>query len=149
MRTLTIESGKGDKTRSFSAVLLGMVTCPRLVPSPDRDCKRPLWMTLAASEAQMRAFVANLQDGRKAMMEGDKSKKIELLKSSGYVAATQREVEGALATLYLPDLVRLDPGMVDPEGAKFLMVVSRPWLNAQEVAGAVEAREVDARLLFG
>jgi hypothetical protein len=138
MRTLTIDSGKGEKTRSFQVALLGIVTCEWLVATTDRDIQRPLWMALAGSEAQMRAFVANLQGGKKAS-DGDK-KKIELLKTSGYVVSTQREIEGVIATAYLPDLVRLDPGMVDPDGARFLMVVPRDWIATQAIkADAISA----------
>jgi hypothetical protein len=140
MKTLTIESGKGEKSRSFQAVLLAEVSSESLMPTVDSEWKRPVWAVFAGSENQMAAFVANLKGGKRAMAEGSdyRFKGIEFLKSADFAFATQREREGVIATAYLPDLVRLDPGMVEPDGVRFLMVVPEDWRAAQKIEGASE-----------
>lgn len=150
MRTLTIESGKGEKTRSFQAVLIAYVQCEKMMPTTESDIRRPVWAAFAGSENQMNAFVANLRAGRKAMADGNNSrfKCVELLKSADYAFALQREREGMLATAHLPDLVRLDPGMVDPAGVRFLMVVPEEWRASQAVEGAADMVRFCHRLGF-
>jgi hypothetical protein len=94
----------------------------------------------AGSEAEIRPFVANIQSGKKARVlnppNNRKEMKVELLKSAGYKFGWQRESEGVLVTAYLPDLVAIDPGMVDPKGVDFLILPSKAWVEAQEVDAA-------------
>jgi hypothetical protein len=151
MRTLTIESGKGEKTRSFQAVMLAHVRAELLMPTTDDGMQRPVWAVFAGSENQMQAFVSNLKAGKKALDEGKSSsfKGVEFLKSADFAFAAQREREGVLVTAYLPDLVRLDPGMVDPAGVRFLMVVPEDWHAAQTVDGAASMVDFCRRLGFG
>jgi hypothetical protein len=91
----------------------------------------------AGSEAEMRPFIANLRLGRKAepalTSRVSASDRFEFLKSVGYSVAIQRETEGTITTLFHPELFRLDPGMVDPEGVGFLLVVPEDWATAQDV----------------
>lgn len=150
MRTLVIESGKGEKTRSFQAVLLAYVRSAMFMQPTDDGLQRPVWAVFAGSENQMQAFVANLRAGKKAADPAERSssafKGVEFLKSADFAFALQREREGVIATAYLPDLVRLDPGMVDPSGVRFLMVVPEGWRAAQHIEG-VEAMVASCRRL--
>jgi hypothetical protein len=137
-RSLVIETDEGKKGRSFKANLLGFVTADHLWEGgrTDSSAIRPIVLVVAASEAQMGPFVANLRGGRKAVEEqafrgARGGKRFELLRSAGYAFAWQRFPEGAVVTAYLPDLIRLDPGMVDPTGARFLLLPSAAWVDAE------------------
>lgn len=126
MRTLVIapknDRGKG---RTFRSELVAYVRA-----WDTGDWARPSWMLLAGTEGEQRAFLANLLGGRRATWgSGRHATGVELLRSAGYEVAVQREPEGCLATVFLPDLVRLDPGMVDKTGVRFLMVVPRSWID--------------------
>lgn len=91
----------------------------------------------AGSDAELRSFITNLRLGRKAERQGNHrgsdEDRLEFLKSVGYQITWQRELEGAIATLFHPDLFRLDPGMVDPAGIQFVLLVPKDWSDAQAV----------------
>jgi hypothetical protein len=155
MIELEIERGKG-KGRSFSAVLLAHVTADALWEGGGGGgAKRPAWAMFAGGDAELRPFVANLQGGKKAESCEDKNYsrrkpevRFEFLRSAGYRYAWQREAEGSLATAYLPSLFLADPGMVDPDGVKFVVLPTRSWVDAQTVdamALAKHMRAVDGR----
>lgn len=89
-------------------------------------------MMLGGSDNELRPFVANLQTGRKADHPGGSkyqgTSRFEVLKSAGYQYAWQRTPLGSVVTIFLPDLFRLDPGMVDPKGIQFCLLPSLDWL---------------------
>lgn len=145
-RTLVIESGETGKGRAFSAELLGYVTADALWDGGQAgttNVVRPVYLTLALSEQEAGPFVANLRAGRKATLGRDRHpKRFELLRSAGYAFALQRHPEGVLATAYLPELFRLDPGMVDPTGARFVVLPDAGWCREEawrlDILDAVE-----------
>jgi hypothetical protein len=100
----------------------------------------------AGSDAELRSFTTNLRLGRKAerlsnfRSRGGDEERLEFLKTVGYQITWQRESEGAIATLFHPELFRLDPGMVDPAGIQFVLLVPADWEAAQavEVTAAVD-----------
>lgn len=139
---LWIRPKAGKKGRSFAATLLAYATADALWPGGETGgdkTTRPVWIMYAAGEGEVRPFTANLRLGRAAEIpEGAsysrrKSPSVELLKSAGYAFSTQRFAEGSVVTAYLPDLVRLDPGMVDPSGIRFVMLPPRSWVEAQGI----------------
>jgi hypothetical protein len=140
----------GEKGRSFQATLLASVTADALWSggSTATDDVRPVWSMYAGSEQSLRAFVANLRCGRKAAYAGSGKgfgsrrgeKRLEVLKSAHYQLTWQRADIGSLATLFLPDLFRADPGMVDPVGASFVLLPPRSWADAQTIDDADVAR---------
>lgn len=142
MLYLRIEPQKEGKGRTFTANLISYVTADSLWDQSAGDGTRPVWLCYAASEGEVRAFTANLRMGRKAEIGAkernswrrNRNPYLELLKSVGYEFTTQRFPEGSVITAFLPELFRLDPGMVDPKGAKFLVMPSREWLDSQRVA---------------
>lgn len=132
MRELMISPEDGqEKSRSFRAVLLAEAFCEALV-NPGNTL-RPAWMMLAASHAEVGPFVANLRAGRKAEIAGTgygrRGDRYEFLRSLGYAFASQRLRDATVITAYLPEFVALDPGMVDPAGAKFFLIAERAWLT--------------------
>ena len=134
MKQLTIES-QSKKGRAFSATLLAYVEADDLWSGgrTSNDTTRPVWMMVAGPETGLRPFTANILLGRKAeYKEGyGRKKKFELLKSSGHHQFMQRTSAGIVSTFYLPELFRIDPGMVDPEGIKFVVLPTRDWIDSQ------------------
>ncbi len=141
MRELIIESeqqrGKG---RSFHGALLASVEADPLWEGgrTQTDNLRPVWAMFVGSEQELKPFVTNLLLGKKACTLSNsysrrKGERVELLKSAGYQVSWQREVEGTIATVHLPDLFRLDPGMVDPKGITFVILPSQDWLSRQKI----------------
>lgn len=137
MKTLITESGREGKTRSFEATLLGHITADVLWEGGRTDTKkvRPVWTQLATSEGACRPFVANLKMGRTAYSPGsnyrDSTEEFEFLKTAGYQYLTQRVPGGNTITIFMPDLFRADPGMVDPAGVSFCLLPTTAWLAEQ------------------
>lgn len=137
MRDLVILPAKEGKGRSFQATLLAYVTADSLWEGgqSNTETTRPVWMMLGGTENELRPFVANLQLGRKAELlssgyrKNKGSDKFEVLKSVGYQTAWQRTPVGSAVTIFLPDLFRLDPGMVDPKGVEFCILPAKSWLE--------------------
>lgn len=137
MQELVIETSNSKKSRAFRAVLLAHVEADALWAggATGTDTTRPVWMMLAGTDSELRAFTANLQGGRKAELRSKNSYssrvegRFELLKSAGYQFVWQRASAGSIVTAYLPDIFRLDPGMVDPTGAGFCLLPARDWIR--------------------
>ena len=129
MLNLQIEQkdAKG-KGRVFEATLLGFIVSDWLWPQTG-DNERPIFAAIAATEAQIRPFMANLQTGSKAISSGTKHTQstFEFLRSARYTYATQRFEGMGVATIYLPELWDINPGMVDPTEVRFAMVPSYQW----------------------
>lgn len=139
MKDLVIQppdKGPGAKGRSFRATLVSYVEARSLVPRGN-DTTRPVHMTLAGTENELRPFVANLRTGKKAEESGRgrRGEKFEVLKSAGYQVTWQRAgALGSLVTLFAPDLFCLDPGMVDPKGVNFILLPAKRWLAAPDAS---------------
>lgn len=137
---LTIESDSrpGHKSRSFRATLLGHLVAPALWGGGSTDTKatRPVWAVIAASAGAAGPFLMNAKMGKKAHTDREC---YEWLRSAGYVHALQKTDAGVLATIYLPDLFRQDPGMVDPQGVTFVALPSAAFLAEQARRIDVEA----------
>ncbi len=140
MREVQIVPQQQGKGRTFRAVLLAAVEADLLWSGgmTATENQRPVWAMFAGSDQELRAFMANLTGGRKASLVREnqgysrrKDECLEILKSAGYATIWQREAEGSLATIYLPDLFQLDPGMVDPSGIRFILLPTREWAEAQ------------------
>jgi hypothetical protein len=135
MQDYTIVSDADKKGRSFTAKCTCLVVADNMWESGSSDNIRPIWAQFAGSDAQMRPFATNLKLGRKAEQTGSgrrsSSGRLEFLRSVNYQLAWQREAEGTLLTVYHPELFRLDPGMVDPRGAAFVMLAPSWWLERQ------------------
>jgi hypothetical protein len=129
--------GKG---RAFRAIMLAHVEADGLWAggTTNVDNRRPVWAMFAGSEQELRPFTANLMSGRKAEISkggsySRKNDRIEFLKSAGFQFTWQREEEGSVVTAFLPDLFRMDPGMVDKAGANFILLPTVEWLSAQNI----------------
>ncbi len=145
-----IQQKEGAKGRSFTATCVGIATADGLWETNGKTI-RPVWAMFAGSDAELRPFVTNLRLGRKAdrhsnhSSRGGDEERLEFLKSVGYQVTWQRETEGSIVTLFHPDLFRLDPGMVDPAGIQFVLLVPTDWSEAQTVE--VEAAVTHVRAL--
>jgi hypothetical protein len=138
VRTLQTEAESEGKGRTFRAALLAYVRADCLWDgaATESGVVRPAWFACAASDAEIRPFMANLRCGRKAVVpESSNTKKyqlrFELMRRAGYEYATQRTNAGTCVTAFLPELFRLDPGLVDPKGARFVVLPSRAWVETE------------------
>lgn len=132
MQTITIVSEKGGKTRSFCGSVAAYIKTDMLWDGgqANTDYIRPTWALILASEGAFGPLMANLRTGRKADLgEKDWSRKtpprMEFMKSEKYALLTQRTPFGIAGTLYLPAIYNLDPGMIDPVGIQFALVLQR------------------------
>lgn len=123
MRRIYIQPKQEGKGRIFSAQLLAYVKADMLWEGGQTNSKaiRPIFMVFAASEGEIRPFTANARMGRTMLCDRPKEQ-FELLRSAEYSFSTQRFSEGSVVTAYLPELFDLDPGMVDPRGASFVVL---------------------------
>lgn len=137
------------KSRSFRATLLASVEADSVWEGGQTatDNQRPVWAMFASSENELRPFVANLVSGRKAAYVRQDSRwsrkkddRLEILRSAGFKSHWQREAEGSIATVLLPDLFQIDPGMVDPKGASFILLPTKASLaeHTIDVAPSVQ-----------
>ncbi len=145
---------EGQKGRSFSALYLAGIRADALWQGGQAETEnlRPVWCLIATTEAEVRPFMANLRLGRKAafmpaagggyVSKRDAQAKLELLKSARYRIELQRTAHGTAALAFLPDLFALDPGMVDPAGIKFCMLLEQAEVDRQaeewSVTGAMD-----------
>jgi hypothetical protein len=136
MQTYTIQPQEGKKGRAFSARAVATVVADTLVGAGGNTI-RPIWAQFIGSDAEMRPFMTNLRLRRKAeeshSRRGGDASRLEFLRTGGHQITWQRETEGSIATIFHPEIFRLDPGMVDPDGARFVMLVPHWWLASQEL----------------
>jgi hypothetical protein len=141
MREVRIEPKEEGKGRTFFSTCLATVECDNLWEGgqTSTDTVRPVWAMFAGSEQELRPFIANVTLGKKILIGGDrnayrrKEDRMEFLKSTGYQTVWQREPEGSVVTVFLPDLFQLDPGMVDPSGAAFIILPPTAWAASQKI----------------
>lgn len=140
MRDVVIAPAEEGKGRTFRATMLASVEADLMWQGglKSGDNTRPVWAMFAGSDQELRTFAANLQMGRQAtFLKRDgysrKEDRMEFLKSSGYQMIWQREEEGSLVTVFLPELFQIDPGMVDPTAVKFILLPSQAWHAEQTI----------------
>jgi len=140
MREVFIEPKAEGKGRTFRAVLLATVVADPLWSGGNTDTPnlRPVWAMFGGSDNELRAFMANLTSGKKALFSNNhhyrrKEDCLEILKSAKYQVTWQREPEGSLTTIFLPDLFQIDPGMVDPKGIQFILLPTQEWYTSQNI----------------
>lgn len=134
------------KTREFRATLLGYVGAnAHWSGGGTSENIRPIYLGLAATEGAMRPFVANLRTGRRAVVQTYDPHPnwsrapvghLEILKSAGYEILDQRVSGGPegpvlLTTFWLPAVCTLEPGLIDPGGARFVALTPTWWIAAQ------------------
>lgn len=125
--TLHIQTGTGERGRSFSGTVFACATATGLVDlGQNGDAIRPVMLMVATSPGEARALTENLRAGHKARLHGprtsSKGTPIELLRSAGY-AFPPPQIAGkqVVITAYLPNLFRFHPGIVDDPAKVVLM----------------------------
>jgi len=142
-----IESDKEGKGRSFSATLIANLNCEKLLSEPNSGTKhRPIWSMYAGSESELKPFINNLLLGKPAkpanrynqdtLPGGGSTTQIEYLKSYSYQTLTQITSEGAVTTIFLSELFRLDTGFIDPNRIAFCLNPSNVWVSSQASLGS-------------
>lgn len=149
MKDYEIQPQKNQKGRSFGATCVALATADSLWDEgANGKAIRPIWAMFAGTETQLRPFAANLRMGRKAEpakagWRGGDDERLEFLRSVGFSAAWQREPEGALLTLFHPELFQLDPGLIDPTWIRFALFIPSDWSRAQQVDPTAPVRHVE------
>jgi hypothetical protein len=152
MHTVTITKttkptrpGEEVKTRSFQAILHSYIEADALWSGgqTQTDKIRPVWARFIGPETSLRAFAANLREGRIAEHRKETGynhrveDKYEFVRSAGYDYIWQRTDHGAVLTLALPDVLSLDPGMIDQHHIQFVLLTPRWYIEQHgEVAQA-------------
>lgn len=138
-----IEPKAQGKGRTFRATYLASAIADSLWSggtTDTGDVERPVFAVFAGSDAELRPFVANLMLGRRALTQDGyyrrRARGFEFLRSAGYRYTWQREDEGSLVTVYLPELFLMDPGMVDPKVARFVLLPPKHWADGQKIETA-------------
>lgn len=164
LREVRVEEAAEDKKgRSFAATLFAWVEADGLWEggSTDTVIRRPVYAVFGCSTGALAPFKANLRLGRKAEVPdgyaGDdwrkeKAERWEFLRSAGYDFRDQvhADVNSVALQVLMPSLVRIDPGMVDPKGASFVMLPTRAWAARQKTLDdAAALRHVQALGLAG
>ncbi len=141
-KTLTIESKpkrEGQKSRSFSVELLAYVLANDLweLGSGGKErCNRPVLMAYAGTEQASRAFSANLQGGRPAVVGGPSglSSRFEIPRSAGFRYETLSRQGATLTLAYLPSVFSFQPATSKTEEMAFLCLPPTWWVDEQAEA---------------
>lgn len=147
---------EGRKSRAFQTRLIGYISadsCWDLGRTAD-NWERPVWISYTGTEAECRAFTANLRTGRKVRRtewvsehRSNDREQIEIPRSSGFRWISRPGPNGtAVVTAYHPGLCRLEPLMPDDDSISFVCPVPVWWVDAQvERAREILGPESDAR----
>ena len=145
--TLTIApraTGNG-KGRTFKVSLLGFLTADGYHDKGSSRAYRPVYLSVAESDAQVRAFVANLRTGREAEVRDAAGnllpKMLEIPRGIGlrwHFKKMEKPAGVTVATGYLPDLCDLDPGILQ-EDIRFLFAPPRWWVERELQAPSIQA----------
>lgn len=102
---------------------------------------RPVWMLLGCSENEAAAVRMNLQMGRPGLVPTGEEHggrptyfRYELMARAKYTVRKEAHPEGVVVKAYLPALFRRDPGMIDGDTARFILLPDRQLLQAQKLA---------------
>lgn len=145
--TLTIapKPGGTGKGRTFRVSLLGFVTADGYHSAGSSRAYRPVYLSLAESDAQVRAFVANLRTGRAADVRdaagNQLPKQLETPRGLGlrwHFKKMEKPAGVTVATGYLPGLCDLDPGILQ-EDIRFLFAPPRWWVERELQAASIHA----------
>jgi len=146
--TLTIEPAKGRKGRTFRAHLFNYLTADSLWEGGAAGkSHRPVYLTYAGTDQEVRAFTANLRTGRRAVVRdayGHGDGTIEILKSSGHRFVFERSNGTTIVTAFLPELFELDPGLLG-ERVSFVWAPPTWWVERQVEASALEPFAAEER----
>jgi hypothetical protein len=140
---------KGEKTRAFSAELLCVIVANGLweLGSNAKDnVLRPVLMAYASTDQESRAFTANLQTGRAAVPDPNRSScrhRFEIPRSAGFRFENHTRGGGTLTLAYLPSVVALQPGAVEEQQIRFLFLPPTWWVDRE--AKTISELGADAR----
>jgi len=135
-----VQTDDRRKGRSFSAFLLCAVYADRAWVQSDAKTKRPVYATFAGSEAQIQAFEANLREGRPCAparsmySSANVWERMEFLRGAGYEWRRQRTPDGVTLSAFLPSVIAHEPGFIQGDTARFVVLPSQAWADAQRAA---------------
>jgi hypothetical protein len=135
------KDGRTLKSRSFHATLLSYIKADALWAGGQAktDNVRPVWARFAGSPEMLRAFVANLRVGHLAEWtsgQGYAQKLIarfEFQKSVGYEVTHQSSEHGQVVTVAMPTLLSYEPGIIDPDAMRFVLITPHWWIAEQGI----------------
>jgi len=125
LTTIQIETGKGKKGRSFNATLLAWIDAPTFLQcDTTKGTERPVFVVYATSVQGHRPFTTNFLAGTVATGLGHRGTKYQILKTGGYGYHSRKTEEMVVTTVFCRSAFQTDPGMVDPEKIRFLLLQS-------------------------
>ena len=133
---LRIVPQKGRAGRIFEVTLLNLVTADGAWKSgtSSTETMRPVYCSFLGTDQEVQAFVANLRMGRKAQVISERGYEygaVEFPRSGGFRYAAQKlGGEAALRTIYLPELLEIEPAGV-PAEVRFLFAPPTWWVTEQ------------------
>lgn len=145
--TLTISprSGGTGKGRTFRVSLLGFITADGYHRNGSSRAYRPAYLSVAESDAQVRAFVANLRTGRECEVRDAAGnllpKTLETPRALGlrwHFKKMDRPAGVTVATGYMPELCDLDPGILQGD-IRFLFAPPRWWVDRELQSPSIQA----------
>ena len=133
---------KQPKGRAFSAALLAFVLGDALWNNTvDHGQEmRPLYALVAGTGEAMRAFVANVRAGRRAVQKVEPAygapvlQRWNWLRSVVYDFVPQRTPHGDLYQIAARRLVAEDPAQTDREECRYLLVTPAHWVRRQRAS---------------
>lgn len=135
------ETKKDDgKGRTFQAHLLAWIDAPNYFDHghcTSANKTRPVWMAVATTSQAARPFSINMLRGTTAAQTGYYSSshppKWELVRAAKYRKHHRKAAGGVVTTFFIPELFALNPGMVDPDYIRFVMLPSTKWIESQSM----------------
>jgi hypothetical protein len=129
---------EGQKSRRFRADLLAVVVAPRLwqLGATAKDgTLRPVFLAYAATDAESRAFTANLRTGRPAAEDGGSTPRLrfEIPRSAGFRFEAHSRAGATLTLSYQPAAFSYQPAAAPAEAGaiRFLFMPPTWWVERE------------------
>lgn len=120
---ITIVGGEQGKGRAFEGAMLAYVTCTAVHFNVGE--LRPAWAVIATDGGSAKPVLANIRLGRALQFGG---KVVKFLARTGYRYDQQVHPEGALFTIYVPQLFAFDAAVDDM--VQFVVLVEKARVQA-------------------
>ena len=140
--SVAASKGKAKKGRTFGCTLLAFIEGDRFIGADtEYDRFRPLFFSVVATEAESKYILASIRSGFELseIRNHSSGKRFKLLKKYGYTHTKQKIEDSIVLTFYVASLFDIDPGLVDPDHVRFVMLPDQAWVDSQPEGVDAEA----------